>query len=210
MQLSIFSSAEHHANPSASPASEKDWMIRVATSRSSILPLLTNIAPAGWFGRTSPASCRMEQELLVPSSEGWGNSGMGSPTEFLTLNTSEFHSGAVACSLSDVLETGDVPQRFFLSARACKGILRRAVNRGKELPQQLARALKAVADSAQTSTATAARLQGFPDDYTLIEYNRKPAKDAPRYKALGNSMAVPVMRWIGERIAAVDQIEEAA
>jgi DNA (cytosine-5)-methyltransferase 1 len=50
------------------------------------------------------------------------------------------------------------------------------------------------------------RLQGFPDDYTLIEYRGKPAADGPRYKALGNSMAVPVMRWIGERIAAVDAI----
>jgi DNA (cytosine-5)-methyltransferase 1 len=50
------------------------------------------------------------------------------------------------------------------------------------------------------------RLQGFPDDYTLVEYRGKPAADGPRYKALGNSMAVPVMRWIGERIAAVDTI----
>ena len=44
------------------------------------------------------------------------------------------------------------------------------------------------------------RLQGFPDDYTLVEYRKKPAADGPRYRALGNSMAVPVMRWIGERI----------
>lgn len=44
------------------------------------------------------------------------------------------------------------------------------------------------------------RLQGFPDDYTLTPYRGKPAKDGPRYKALGNSMAVPVMRWIGARI----------
>ena len=47
------------------------------------------------------------------------------------------------------------------------------------------------------------RLQGFPDDYTLIQYNGKPVKDGPRYKALGNSMAVPVMRWLGERMALV-------
>jgi DNA (cytosine-5)-methyltransferase 1 len=47
------------------------------------------------------------------------------------------------------------------------------------------------------------RLQGFPDDYTLVPYRGKPAADGPRYKALGNSMAVPVMRWIGERIAQV-------
>lgn len=50
------------------------------------------------------------------------------------------------------------------------------------------------------------RLQGFPDDYTLIEYRGKPAADGPRYKALGNSMAVPVVRWLGERIAKVDEI----
>lgn len=44
------------------------------------------------------------------------------------------------------------------------------------------------------------RLQGFPDDYTAIVYRGKPAADSPRYKALGNSMAVPVMHWIGKRI----------
>ena len=47
------------------------------------------------------------------------------------------------------------------------------------------------------------RLQGFPDGYTAITYNRKSAKDGPRYKALGNSMAVPVMAWIGRRIQQV-------
>ena len=46
----------------------------------------------------------------------------------------------------------------------------------------------------------AERLQGFPDDYTAVLYRGKPAADGPRYRALGNSMAVPVMRWIGERI----------
>jgi DNA (cytosine-5)-methyltransferase 1 len=44
------------------------------------------------------------------------------------------------------------------------------------------------------------RLQGFDDDYTLVPVGKKMAADGPRYKALGNSMAVPVMRWIGERI----------
>lgn len=48
------------------------------------------------------------------------------------------------------------------------------------------------------------RLQGFPDDYTSIQRNGKDTPDGPRYKALGNSMAVPVMRWIGERIQAVE------
>lgn len=52
------------------------------------------------------------------------------------------------------------------------------------------------------------RLQGFPDDYTLVPHRGKPMADGPRYKALGNSMAVPVMRWIGERIAMVDAIKQ--
>ena len=46
------------------------------------------------------------------------------------------------------------------------------------------------------------RLQGFPDDYTLIPWRNGLAPDGPRYRALGNSMAVPVMRWIGQRIGA--------
>jgi len=50
------------------------------------------------------------------------------------------------------------------------------------------------------------RLQGFPDDYTLVTYRRRPAADGPRYRALGNAMAVPVMRWILRRLEAVDAI----
>ncbi|MEX7607710.1 Dam family site-specific DNA-(adenine-N6)-methyltransferase [Enterobacter asburiae] len=54
------------------------------------------------------------------------------------------------------------------------------------------------------------RLQGFPDNHTLIGWRGKDADecpDGPRYKAIGNSMAVPVMRWIGERIAAALPVE---
>ena len=57
------------------------------------------------------------------------------------------------------------------------------------------------------------RLQGFPDNHTLICWRGKDADecpDGPRYKAIGNSMAVPVMRWIGERIAAAMPAEEPA
>jgi DNA (cytosine-5)-methyltransferase 1 len=50
------------------------------------------------------------------------------------------------------------------------------------------------------------RLQGFPDDYTRVPVGKKMAADGPRYKAIGNSMAVPVMRWIGRRIQKVERI----
>ena len=152
-QLTFFAE-EPPASLSASPDSERDWQTRVATSCSPLVPLLQGIAPAGWFGRTSPAFChRTEDGTLLPSSGRWKNSGMGSPTGFLTLSTSEWPSDASVCSLSDVLETGDVPQRFFLTERACQGILRRAEKRGKSLPPSLRAALEAVA-SAPTSTAT--------------------------------------------------------
>jgi hypothetical protein len=74
---------------------------------------------------------------------------MGSPTAFLTLNMSEWndtlvpsHSDGGVCSLSDILETGDVPQRYYLSPKACAGILRRAAKRGRLLPPSLAQALE--------------------------------------------------------------------
>jgi DNA (cytosine-5)-methyltransferase 1 len=50
------------------------------------------------------------------------------------------------------------------------------------------------------------RLQGFPDNYTDIKLKGKATPDGPRYKALGNSMAVPVMAWIGKRIQEVDNL----
>jgi hypothetical protein len=177
---------------------------------------------------------------------------------------SEFRNGASACSLSEILETGQVEARYFLSARACQGILRRAEKRGKTLPTALEAALRSSdviqygdrtgpLDTNGSSIAVAfhenqraeitmndttgalgagggkpgqgypaamqgmsvrrltprecERLQGFPDDYTLIPVRGKPAADGPRYKALGNSMAVPVMAWIGRRIQMVEDMQ---
>ena len=51
------------------------------------------------------------------------------------------------------------------------------------------------------------RLQGFPDNHTNIPWNKKPnAPDSRRYKAMGNSMAVPVMQWLGRRIQKVEEM----
>lgn len=48
------------------------------------------------------------------------------------------------------------------------------------------------------------RLQGLPDDWTLIPWRKGMAPDGPRYKAIGNGMAVPVLEYIGRRIAMVE------
>lgn len=50
------------------------------------------------------------------------------------------------------------------------------------------------------------RLQGFPDRYTQVPHRGKEAADGPRYKALGNSMAVPVLKWLGDRIRLIDSL----
>jgi len=233
-------------------------------------------------------------------------------------NISGWPNSARVCSLSQVLETDPIPPKYFLSALACKGILRRAAKRGRELPTMLRRALElknigdggnigyrdagvasitlntqgnigvatvaftergreqgctlesqdelayailegaphsrqimaqmpvvfwngdptpkhcegvaltmrrdqggegyGVATSMQVRRLTpreCCRLQGFPDDYTAIQVpasrraqknahgkalRMKPAADGPRYRALGNSFAVPCMAWIGGRI----------
>ena len=86
--------------------------------------------------------------LSSACSESWRNSGMAFAGEFLTLSTSEWPSDADVCFLSDVLETRDVPQRYFLSPTACQGILRRAASRGKELPSPLKETLEEVVANA--------------------------------------------------------------
>jgi DNA (cytosine-5)-methyltransferase 1 len=67
---------------------------------------------------------------------------------------------------------------------------------GMEEPQYVVRRITPI---------EAERLQGFPDGWTDIEYNGRPAPDTLRYKALGNSMTVNVMRWLAERILEADK-----
>ena len=119
------------------------------TSHLSLYALLKDYARHGFFGKTSLGSCpRKEDGTLEPSSEGWRNSGMGSPTGFLTLNTSELNDfqgqspkDEGVCSLWDILETGEIPPRFFLTEKHCQGIINRAENKGKALPKALRTAL---------------------------------------------------------------------
>ena len=121
--------------------------------------------PARSCGKTSPESSPTGETALVAFLENFparavscSRQGENGATLVVCLdpeetsrglsripNISESRSGAVACSLSSILETGPIPQRFFLSKKACAGILRRAEKRGKELPAQLREALEAVA-----------------------------------------------------------------
>jgi DNA (cytosine-5)-methyltransferase 1 len=81
-----------------------------------------------------------------------------------------------------------------------------ALNKGGGKPGQGYPAVRTASTVRRLTPRECERLQGFPDDYTLIPYRGKQAADGPRYKALGNSFAVPVVRWIGERIRLVEQV----
>ena len=145
-EQSTFWSEEHLANPSVSQDSAKDSTTREVDSCLHFLRSLNVSGLDGLSGKMSPASCHQTEEgILEPSLGRWGTWGMGGPTGCLTHSGSEWPRDAAVCSLSDVLEAGPLPQRFYLSQKACAGILRRAEKRGKELPPMLREALEAVA-----------------------------------------------------------------
>ncbi len=145
-EQSTFWPEEHRVSHSVSPDCDKDSATHAAASCLLILKSLNVTDLDGLSGKMSPASCHPTEEgILEPSSGRWGTWGMGGPTGSWTHNGSEWPKDAAVCSLSQTLEQGPLPPRFYLSQKACAGILRRAEKRGKELPPMLEQALKAVA-----------------------------------------------------------------
>ena len=143
MQMSMFSLEEHHAKHSPLRECEKEWKTLEATSPWALLVWLISLDPNGLSGKMYPVSCQATEEgILVPSSGRFQNSGMGGPTGSWTLSTSACPKDAKESSLSDILqEIQDVPEKYYLSQRACQGIIKRAERRGKALPIHLSQAL---------------------------------------------------------------------
>lgn len=301
-QLTLWS-VEALASLSVSQEKEKD-LTELPVLCGSLSDVLMKSGLAGSCGKTCRGHCRARMGRISDAScAPWMNSGMVWRGEYWTHSFSEYPKDADVSFLSDVLETRSVQEKYYLSERACRGILNRANRYGKSLPEEMEEALMNVIHSSSdtqdrsisavdkerkskknvsttlstsnnqvifvktknarndtdyetwkpgnvaptlncfdvgetrskvvclqgdakntyaidlspTLTAHAKvmppmvndnvrvrrltprefeRLQGFPDDWTLID----GASDSARYKALGNSMAVPVMKWIGERI----------
>jgi len=129
-----------------------------------LFDLLKESQPPSSSGKTSPES---SQQKTTPSAVFSGRSLDQIPPSFRAAdgrtrvwllapkeqlrgapwmpNISAWPNDAAVCSLSQVLETTSIPQRFFLSSKACAGILRRAEKRGKQLPPQLEQALRSAA-----------------------------------------------------------------
>lgn len=137
-QLTLWSE-EAPANHSALQGTENPYKENHG-SCSSTFELFVRSVQDTCSGRMSQVACprkdkRVRKGALSDScSQNFATSGMAWHGEFWTRNSSEWHSAADVSFLSDALETQDVPQKYFLSPKACAGILRRAQNRGKPLP----------------------------------------------------------------------------
>lgn len=143
-----FWSAEHLASLFPLPDCEEACETLAETSLSPIAEWLTSYVLDGASGKMFPESCpATEEETFLPLSQRWQNSGIVSAGECWTLKTSESHSDAEECFLSDVLqEIGAIRQQYYLSPVAAQGILKRAEKRGKILPKPLLDALLATSN----------------------------------------------------------------
>jgi hypothetical protein len=144
--------AGRHARASVWQAYGEEWLTPEGTSPLSFSDLQTILNRAGFYGKM----CRGSLQALADgtsevSSLAWQSWGIVYRGEYSMHKISESRSDAVVSSLSLTLERGNLPQRFFLSPKACAGILRRANRRGKALPELLEKALKETADKLPTS-----------------------------------------------------------
>ena len=129
----------------ASPSQEIGEVLKTRTDSSCSLMEILSILSArvGSFGKMSTESYPAEKaRTLQNSSLCWKGMGMVWRGESLTLDFSECPRNAVESSLSDILETSDVPPQYLLTPKAAAGILRRAERKGGGLPEELVEALR--------------------------------------------------------------------
>lgn len=131
-----------HARIGRSRDREKDCQDNVAHSFTSLRESCTHFDPLGSSSRMFPdfSVVTTDETLRKSSGFSWSSAGMGFNGVCLTANFSESPNDAVVCSLSDVLES-HVPPRFYLTPRACRGVIRRAKKRKRTLLPRLHQAL---------------------------------------------------------------------
>ncbi len=145
----------YRARMSALPAAEPDSPGNAQDSFTSLRASCESFDPLGLCSRMFPdfSVQTVEETLRKSSAFSWPSAGMGFAGACSIASFSESPSAAAGCSLSDVLESR-VPPRFFLSARAAAGILRRAARRGRILPTHLQKALEELAARGATTART--------------------------------------------------------
>lgn len=130
---SISSSVARRANLFPCKESDLDWLTFAANCPCDSMRLFAIACRDGCFGKTYQEHFGPTADTLLPASfEGWGNAGIASPTEFLTLDIGESHSGAVECSLSDIVDHGDDLLRSYLSREQVAKMLARLEKYGQD------------------------------------------------------------------------------
>jgi len=133
--------------PAKTSASQENDVALMASALASGLSLhesLTKLSPSGSLLKTCQVySLQLEDEILPSSFNGWRSAGMAWGGECLTVKASDLPSDGSVCLLSEVLEP-HTDARYYLSSKACAGILRRADARGKVIPEPLRSALQQV------------------------------------------------------------------
>lgn len=143
-QLILFAGAAR-ARTSAWQEIAQDWLENKADYSLNLFASLKKLSRLGLSLRMSKIYYgQMTEEILQSSSFNWSNAGIASGGGYLMLNISESPNGESACSLSGILET-EAPQKYYLSPKACRGILIRANRRKKPLPPLLEAVIQAQA-----------------------------------------------------------------
>jgi DNA (cytosine-5)-methyltransferase 1 len=158
------------------------------------------------FAENSRAEVRLENgdgQIVGALSTGGGKAGQGTPC--IAFSCKDYGNDATS-ELSPTLRAmghGESHANAGGQVAVVAPTLRAGNPRNNSNPVTEADMLVAAAGVRRLTPRECESLQGFPDDYTLIPWRGKPAEecpDGPRYKAIGNSKAVPVVRWIGRRI----------
>ena len=130
----------------------EDWMVQNRGFGTNFIAFLKSAVPSTvWSKMSLVYSPPTKDGTWKFSSGGWKNWATSGNTEYLTLNISESPNVGVESSLSDILER-DVNPKYYLSPKACRGILRRADKRGKDLPPLLQEAMERVVSTGTSDT----------------------------------------------------------
>jgi hypothetical protein len=177
-----------HARMSRSRGAEPDSKASALALFMSLRESCKNFDPLGLCSRMFPDYFLPTKEETLRKSSGfsWSSAGMGFHGVCSTADISTWPSDGKECSLSDVLES-HVPQRFFLSPRAARGILRRAEKRGRILPSQLQAALESLARADGWKMTSTSSQEPSPE-HAGNGTTKIPIRSSPRLS--GNQTAI--------------------
>ena len=169
MQMELIPAADCSSTPCASPnGSPQDGFLSRTSADYSAAMKGATLAQwlEKWLGsRLTFQTVAGETPVLSLAREDSSNS------QYWTANFSHWRNGASVCSLSEILEIGPIDRRYWLTPRACLGILRRAENRGKALPPPLKAALEQVAQTISQPVEDSCRKSARPSPKTIPPTN---------------------------------------